>query len=153
MSIKTLKEHLNHLRVLFRIFRRKKIIINFLKTFLEYLSVILLERRVNVLDLIIAEEKLKVIVLLKFSKNLTVLKRYLELADYLRKYVYFFVEIFKLLQNLKTKLLKNSFKENKSKEFINKIKINFINKKMTSFLLLQENLIKTTLLIHFDKNK
>jgi ribosomal protein L4 len=117
--------------------------------------VILLERRVNALDLTIAEEKLKAIALLKFSENLTVLKRYLELADYLREYVYFFVEVFKSLKNLKTKLLKNSSRNNakKRKRYINKTRIILINKKMISFLLLQENLIKVTLLVHFDKEK
>jgi hypothetical protein len=33
---KTFQEHLNHLRILFRIFLKKEIIINSLKTFLEY---------------------------------------------------------------------------------------------------------------------
>jgi hypothetical protein len=41
--LKTFQEHLNHLRILFRIFLKKEIIINSLKTFLEYQSVILLE--------------------------------------------------------------------------------------------------------------
>jgi hypothetical protein len=40
---KTFQEHLNHFRILFRIFLREDIIINSLKTFLEYQSVILLE--------------------------------------------------------------------------------------------------------------
>jgi hypothetical protein len=48
----------------------KEIIINSLKTFLEYQSVILLEQRVNVFELIIVEKKLKTIALLKFSENL-----------------------------------------------------------------------------------
>jgi hypothetical protein len=150
---KTFREHLKHLRILFRIFLRKDITINSLKTFLRYQSVILLEQRVNALELITAKEKLKAIVLLKFSKNLTALERYLELAEYLRDKIYFFVEIFKSFQELKIKLLKDSLKENRRKEFINRTKIIFINKKMISFLLLQKNLIKTTLLIHFDKIK
>jgi hypothetical protein len=150
---KMFEKYLKHLRILFRIFQRKEIIINFLKTFLEYFSVILLERRINVLDLIIAKKKLNAITLLKFLENLTALKRYLELTNYLRKYVYFFAKVFKSLQELKVKLLKNSLKKNKRKEFINKIRIILTNKKMTFFLLLQKNLIKITLLIHFDKEK
>jgi hypothetical protein len=120
---------------------------------LKYQSVILLEQRVNALELITAKEKLKAIVLLKFSKNLTALERYLELAEYLKDKIYFFVEVFKSLQELKIKLLKDSLKENRRKEYINRTKLIFINKKMISFLLLQKNLIKTTLLIHFDKTK
>jgi hypothetical protein len=57
------------------------------------------------------------------------------------------------LQKLKTKLLKNSSTKARWKEFINRTKIIFISREMIFFLLLQENLIKTTLLIHFDKRK
>ncbi len=149
----TFRKHLKHLRILFRIFLRKDITINSLKTFLRYQSVILLEQRVNAFELITAKEKLKAIVLLKFSKNLTALERYLELAEYFKNKIYFFVEVFKSLQELKIKLLKDFLKENRRKEFINRTKIILINKKMISFLLLQKNLIKITFLIHFDKIK
>ncbi len=114
---------------------------------------ILLKQRMNVLELITIEEKLKAIALFKFSKNLTALKKYLELIDYLRNKIYFFAKIAKSLQKLKTKLFKNSSTEVRRKEFINRIKIMLINKKMISFLLLQKNFIKITLLIHFDKIK
>jgi hypothetical protein len=150
---KSFAEHLKHLRVLFRIFRRKEIIINSLKIFLSYQSVILLEQRVNALELTTAKKKLKAIALLKFSENLIALKRYLGLVDYLRDKIYFFVDVFKSIQELKIKLLKNSFKDNRRKRFINKIKILAIDKKMTFFLLLQKDLIKTILLMHFDKSK
>jgi hypothetical protein len=150
---KTFEKHLRHLRILFQIFLRKEITINSLKTFLRYQSVILLEQRVNALELIIVEEKLKAIALLKFSKNLTALKRYLGLTDYLRNKVYFFADVAKSLQELKIKLLKDSSTENRRKGFINKMRIISINKKMIFFLLLQKNFIKITLLIHFDKNK
>jgi hypothetical protein len=113
----------------------------------------LLEQRVNVLKLIIVEEKLKAIALLKFSENLIVLKRYLELINYLRDKIYFFAEIVMSLQKLKTKLLKNSSAEARRKEFINRTRIILINREIISFLLLQENLIKIILLIHFDKIK
>jgi hypothetical protein len=107
----------------------------------------------NAFELIIVEKKLKAIALFKFSENLIALERYLDLADYLRDKVYFFVDVFKSLQELKIKLLKNSSKDNRRKKFINKTKIIFIDKKMTFFLLLQKDLIKTIFLMHFDKNK
>jgi hypothetical protein len=150
---KSFQKHLNHLRILFRIFFRKKIIINSLKTFLDYQSVILLRQRVNVFELITIEKKLKAIALLKFSKNLIAFERYLNLTDYLRNKVYFFAEIIMFLQKLKTKLLKNSSTKARRKEFINRTRIIFINREIISFLLLQKNLIKITLLIHFDKIK
>ncbi len=111
--------------MLFRIFLRKEIIINFLKIFLKYLSVILLKQRVNALELIITEKKLKTIALLKFSENLTTFERYLSLTDYLRNKVYFFAEVAMFLQKLKTKLLKNSSTKIRGKEFINRTKIIF----------------------------
>jgi hypothetical protein len=130
---KTFEKYLKHLRILFLIFLRKDITINSLKTFLDYQSVILLRQWVNVFELIIVEEKLKAITLFKFSENLIALKRYLDLIDYLRDKIYFFVDVFKFLQKLKFKLLKNFFKENRRKRFINKIKIISIDKKMTFF--------------------
>jgi hypothetical protein len=133
---KTFEKHLRHLRILFQIFLRKEIIINSLKTFLRYQSVILLEQCVNVLELITAKKKLKAIALLKFSENLTALERYLDLTNYLRDKMYFFVDVFKSLQKLKINLLKNSLKENRRKKFINRTKIILIDKEMTSFLLL-----------------
>ncbi len=150
---KIFQKHLNHLKILFRIFLRKNIIINSLKIFLEYQSVILLEQRVNALELITAKKKLKTIVLLKFSKNLTALERYLNLTNYLKDKVYFFARIIMSLQKLKTKLLKNSSAEARRKEFINRTKIISISKEMIFFLLLQKDFIKITFLIHFDKEK
>jgi hypothetical protein len=126
----------NHWKKKFRIFLRKNIIINLLKFFLRYESVILLEQRVNVLELNIVEKKLKTIALFKFSENLIALKRYLELAEYFKDKVYFFVDVFKSLQELKINLFKDFLKENRRKEFINRTRIILINKNKISFLLL-----------------
>jgi hypothetical protein len=150
---KFFQKHLNHFKMLFQIFLKKEIIINSLQTFFEYQSVILLKQRVNAFELTIAEKKLKAIALLKFSKNLIAFERYLNLVDYLRNKVYFFAEIIMSLQKLKTKLLKNTSSKARWKKFINRTKIIFISKEVISFLLLQKNLIKITLLIHFDKRK
>ncbi len=127
---------MNHWKKKFRIFLRKNIIINLLKFFLRYESVILLEQRVNVLELNIVEKKLKTIALFKFSENLIALKRYLELAEYFKDKVYFFVDVFKSLQELKINLFKDFLKENRRKEFINRTRIILINKNKISFLLL-----------------
>ena len=51
----------------------------------------------NSLSLIIFEEKLRVIVLLQFSENLIALKKYLEITDYLREYIYFYEIRLKLI--------------------------------------------------------
>ncbi len=89
---KSFQKHLNHLRILFRIFLKKEIIINSLKTFLDYQSVILSKQRVNTFELITIEKKLKAIALLKFSENLIAFERYLDLTYYLRNNVFFLRE-------------------------------------------------------------
>jgi hypothetical protein len=114
--LKSFAKHLKHLRVSFRIFLRKELIINSLKIFLEYQSVILLEQRVNVLELIIVEKKLKTIALLKFSKNLIALKRYFELTDYFKNKIYFFCKRNKIFARIEDQVVKKLVNWKSSKE-------------------------------------
>lgn len=84
---RTLQEHLVHLRFIFELFFSLHISLSLKKVFLEYSSVILLEQRVNDLDLVTAAEKLKAITKLWFSATLDKLNTYLELIEWLRDYV------------------------------------------------------------------
>lgn len=150
---KSFQDHLRHLRLLFQLFQFKDIFISSNKIFLEYVSVLLLNRRMNFLELITSKERLKAIASLTFFDILIALEKYFEMTNYLKKYVYFFVDVFRSLQDLKTRLLKNSSEENKRKKFTNRTRIILTDQKMISFLLLQKNLTKSTILIHFDKIK
>ena len=78
----------------------------------------------NSFDLIIAEDKLKIISLLKFSRTLQQLKEYLDLISYLREYVLFYADIFKSLQTWKIELFRNELIiENVKKIYSDKIRI------------------------------
>ena len=67
---KTLSKHLNHFRKMFTLFRQKRINLNLKKLFLNYFFVILLEQRVDFLNLFTFEKKLVAIMTLRFSKTL-----------------------------------------------------------------------------------
>ena len=75
------KKHEKHLRVVFSMLKKNNISIKFIKTFIDYLSVSLLDQKIDSLDLTIATEKLKTIVKLRFSINLRQLESYLSLID------------------------------------------------------------------------
>ena len=68
-----------------------------IKAFLEYLSVQLLDQYIDVLKLIILENKLIVIRNLEFSRILITLKRYLEIIDYFKQYISYYFAIIKSL--------------------------------------------------------
>ena len=74
--LKTLSEYLNHRKRMFTLFRQKRINLNFKKSFLNYFSVILLEQRIDSLNLFTFEKKLIVIMTLRFLKNITIIKNF-----------------------------------------------------------------------------
>src|SRR5947207_2715560 len=74
---KTLKDHKKHFSIIFFLFDRFEISLNRVKTYLEYLSIILLDQQVNRFDMIILEEQIAVIQELKFSEILKDLEIYL----------------------------------------------------------------------------
>ena len=66
---KTIEKHAIHLRVIFEMFQVNNIFIKFIKTFFDYFSVALFERKMNFFDLSTSIDKLKIIVKIQFSKN------------------------------------------------------------------------------------
>ena len=125
---KTLETYLRHLIKIFNTLNVNNIFIKSIKAFITYFIVNFLNQKMNFFDLIIAENKLKVISLLKFSRTLHQLKIYLKLINYLRKYVSFYANIFKSLQTRKTKLFRDKLIiENVKKIYSDKIKISNLN--------------------------
>ena len=61
-----LKKYIKNLKNVFKFFTIKKIILNFNKCFLNYLEAKLLSIKMFIFDVIIANNKLKIIILLKF---------------------------------------------------------------------------------------
>ena len=149
---KFLTEHINHLRQLFRLFVIKNIDLNFVKVFLEYSKVTLLEQRVNALDLSIIEDRIKALISLKMSETLAQLKTYLELIEYIRQYIHFYVFISRSLQDLKTVLLKSRSVsvDVRKKTYTSKTKLLLTIKEENSFDLLQKTISNAAMLIHFD---
>ena len=76
---KTFDEHLFHLNIIFQLFKRMNIIIKSIKTYLNYFSIVLFNQKMNSLNLIIIEKKLKVIFKLQFLNSFKLLKSYLNL--------------------------------------------------------------------------
>ncbi len=72
---KTLNDHIQHLTQLFALFQHLNITLKTKKTYLKYSSISLLSQKIDSLNLIIAEDKLKAIVKLSFSKTLKNLKK------------------------------------------------------------------------------
>jgi hypothetical protein len=116
---KFLEKHLDHLSQLFALFQELNITLKAKKTYLEYLSISLLRQKIDSLDLITAENKLKAIVKLSFLKTLKDLKKYLEMIEWLRDYVVYYAQKAESLQKRKTNLLKEDSVKRKSRKSFN----------------------------------
>ena len=77
---KILDEYMKHLRQIFRLFQQKHVNLIFIKSFLNYLLIILLSQRINSLNLLISKKKI-VITFLQFSILLRDLKYFLNLIN------------------------------------------------------------------------
>lgn len=77
----TFVEHLTYLRIIFALFRRKKINIIFIKFFLDYLFVTFLNQKINNLKIFISKNKIIAITSLRFSINLKNLDHFLDLIN------------------------------------------------------------------------
>jgi hypothetical protein len=145
-------EHVDHLKQIFSILIHNEIFVNLKKIFLEYFSIQLFDQKMNSLDLTIDEEKLKAIVKLKFSRILKQLEHYLELIEWMREYVFNYVEVSQSLQNRKTLLLKSSsvveFVRRKFSLNIRLLNLTFAKKQ--TFEHIQNALSKRRRLIHVD---
>ena len=100
----TLQDYLEHLNKIFELLTEKGICLFSKKLFLDYLTVQLLDQCVNTLELTTAEDKLAVIVNIKFSHTLSALKKYLEMINYLHQYILYYTVIIRPLQERKTRL-------------------------------------------------
>ena len=97
----SLKKHITHLRLIFDIFVKFNIFIKFIKTFIDYSFVQLLDQKINFFKLFINEKKLKTIVKFQFFRIFRQLKIYLNLIDWFKKYVFHYIDVSKVLQKKK----------------------------------------------------
>lgn len=113
----TLEKHMKHLTQVFQVLMKNNIFIKLIKIFIEYSIVQLLDQRINFFELSTTKKKLRAIALIKFFTTLDLLKIYLDLTSWLRDYVFFYVEFFKLLQKRKTKLLRRDLVVERERKF------------------------------------
>ena len=149
---KTTKKHIAHFCFVFGMLQTNNIFIKFNKVFLSYFNVALLNQKVNFFDLSINVKKLKVIIKIQFFKIFRSLKIYFDFIDYFREYVFFYVDVFKILQIKKIELLKLfSVFDNVKKAFFSKTKIeNSTQLKKEFFCILQSLLSASIYFIHYN---
>ena len=75
------KEHFQYLKTIFALFARFKIILKSKKSYLNYLSIILLEQKMNDFEFITIEKRITTIKKMRFSKTLKTLEIYLEMIN------------------------------------------------------------------------
>ena len=159
---KILKEHIVHLRQIFQLFASKRVNLTLNKSFLNYSFIMLLEQRVDSLDLSISAEKITIITFLRFSQSLKNLKHFLDLIDWLRHCINRYAQLVEALQVKKTTLIKQLFsitiidktlksarKSMSSKLSIDKLTI----EELVFFRQLQDVFSISIFLVHFNSNR
>ena len=152
---RTLENYMIHLKKIFDVLIQNNISINSSKIFFEFSSVNFLKQHVTSFELSTNEQKLRAIVNLIFSRNLTQLETYLELTKWFKQYIKHYASKSEFLQLKKTLFFKATLKtDNARKFYAMKIKLaESSNNEITVFETLQKNLFKSTYLVHFDFTK
>ncbi len=140
---------------MFFILIANEIFVNSKKVFLKYEFVQLLDQRIDFLELSTDEKKLKAIFKLKFLRTLKQLKTYLDLIDWMKRYVSHYFTVFQSLQNRKILLLKNSsIAESIRRKFFAFTRLlNSISVEKIAFDFIQNSLFRSRHLIHVDIEK
>ena len=126
------------------------------KFFLDYSTIALLDQKVDVFDLTIAVDKLKIIIKLNFSYIFKNLKIYLNFIEWLREFVTFYVQKTDALQRRKIFFLRQfSFNKRTIRKIYSKKTMidHFSVEKLEFYRLLQKNFNKASFLIHFSSNR
>ena len=148
-------EHETHLRKVFSMLDKNNISIKSIKIFLSYSSISLLDQKIDSLNLITSEEKLKTIVKFRFSRIFRQFETYLDLTNWLRDYISHYVDISKFLQNRKIELLRDeSTIENVRRVYSSKTRVQHSTaKKTVSFDALRTILTKSFYLVHSNSKR
>ena len=150
VHLNILQKHLVHFKQIFDMLKINNIFIKSKKIFIDYFIVHLLNQKIDFLELIIVEKKLKIISRLFFSTILQLLKTYLNFTSWLRNYVLWYVEMFKSFQKLKIELFHDeSVIDNVRKIYSRNTKIkNLTIEKLVFFQTLQFLLAKFFYFVH-----
>ena len=146
-----LKKHLRQFNQIFSLFAKLNITLKSYKTYLSYFIISLLKQKINRFELSTTQKKLIVISKLRFSKILKNLKIYLNMIEWLRDYVSYYVQKVNVLRKRKIMLLKIFFfnKNKIRKNFNRRISIQNSSKtKWNSYQQLQNFFNQLNRLIH-----
>ena len=148
---KILKKHKKHFHVVFDTFQFNNIFVKITKIFVDYFNVQLHDQKINFFELVIVENKLKAIIKFKFSTSFYQLETYFDFIEWLREYIFHYVDIFKSLQDRKIELLRfDSIVDEARRTYVAKTRVRNSTKKKTAFVILQSLFFKFSFLIHFD---
>ena len=152
---RSVEDHFEHLRTIFRLFAKLKITLEPKKSYLGYPSVTLLGQKVDGFGLTTTEERVAAIKEMQFPATLEALETYIGMANWLRRNVRYFAQISEPLQRLKTELLKRSpapggrLRRNFSKT----TKVTPTEEEVEAFRILQQALTTETYLHHYDASR
>ena len=149
---KTLKDHVMHLRLIFSLFEKKRVVLAPKKAFIGYPSVKLLGQKVDMFGMSTSEEKLKAITSIAFPESLSALETYIGLTNWLRDYIPFYAQIVEPLQRKKTLLNKTKLSKNVSvrKRQAAKLETPGTELKRRAFQHLKELFARHSWLVHFQ---
>ena len=147
-------EHVNHLIKVFDLFRVKRVNLASIKFYLKYSSIILLNQKVDLLNMFISAEKIAVITALRFSNSLKEIDHFFGFIEYLRSSIFRYAQRVNSLQKRKTILIRQLFnikKSFKKREAIRMRLQDLIHDEIQSFKNLQNAFSEFQFLIHFNK--
>ena len=156
---KIFEKHLNHLRQIFDLFRSKRVSLFLNKFYLKYSSIILLDQRVDSLEMFTVEEKIAAIIALKFLVSLKDLEIFLDLTDWLRSFILRYAQRVFSLQSRKTAMtrtlvISESVKDSTRKHDAVRLIMNTsIDEEIEIFQNLQKTFESFIFLMHFDKTR
>ena len=117
----SLKKHFRHFNQMFALFDKFNIVFKSSKIYLNYSTISLFDQKINRFKFFIVTKKFVVILSLKFSTILKNFEIYLNLIDWLRNYVSFYVQKVDVLRKRKITLLKIfSFNKKRIKKNFNR---------------------------------
>ena len=102
-------EHVIHLIKIFDLFRVKRVSLAFIKFYLKYSSVTLLNQKIDSLSMFISTKKIVVIIAFRFLNSLKNIDHFLDFTEYLRSSILKYVQRVNSLQKKKIIFIKQLF--------------------------------------------
>ena len=102
LSFSVIKTNMSHLYQFFFLLTKYNIVINFKKTYIDFLTMYFFNQKVSSLEFFTVQEKINIIAKLNFLKNFKNLETYFELTKWLQQYVSYYTHVTEFFQQWKT---------------------------------------------------